>query len=62
MAGSDSVARVVRMSNGAYLATTPDWHSHRIGVVGVDEQQARARFEGALREWERLAALVSPDS
>jgi hypothetical protein len=51
--------RLIARVSGGYLAVTPEWHSHRIGVVGDDASQAEARFEEALRAWCLLAELVS---
>jgi hypothetical protein len=50
--------RLIARRGGGFLAVTPEWHSHRIGVVGQDPPEAEARFKEALRAWGRLAELV----
>jgi hypothetical protein len=44
---------LVRVPQG-WMATTPHDHAYRIGTVGRDQQEARARFEAALLAWSEL--------
>ncbi len=46
----------VRPCPVGYLATTPADHPYRIGVVGVDADQARRRFAAEFAAWEELHA------
>lgn len=50
---------VLKLHYGGWLATTGAETKLRIGVVGVDEDEARARFHASLKRWKEISEAAN---
>lgn len=49
---------LLKLHYGGWLATTPEEAELRIGVVGENEDVARALFRASLERWKEISELT----
>lgn len=46
---------IVMTKHGYYLATTPRTSPLRIGVIGINEDDAKRKFSETIKHWQQIA-------